>query len=245
MKAEHFVIRIYASYDADLISLYAQGIPMATLAKNVLKAYAYGEELHYVLPPFEEKTVNRTCRTRITVSDEKVLSVLHKIRPRKKNLFIKELMRNALVRQNLSAFFTDNAYIAMENKINAELADKDGNILLRRGRKSLTLSEVLGTDGEKEAKPAETTVPVSTAVQEPVKEPVREPVPAAVSEPVAEPVQTPSPVVPAMPVAPVIPDEPAFGGFRDIATKEPEPVSDAKLDDDEILDMLKDMTEEF
>lgn len=231
--SEKYVIRIYASYDADLISLYAQGIPMATFAKKVLHAYAYGETLRYVIPKFEGKTVNRTCRTRITVSDEKVLAVLHSVRSRKKNLFIKELMRNALVRQNLSAFFDSKELIDRENRINAELASDEANVLLKRGRRSISLPEVLGDTSPKNDYGKKRVMNKNEGSLDDVP---RES--GSIEKSIAETICS-------------VPDEPLFSGIHDIKVKSdvPDDVSEdtevSTGNEDDILAMLRSMTEEF
>ena len=146
MKPKSFVLRIYAIHDADLINLYAHGISMATLAKNVLMAYAHNEPLHYTLPELTPimNFPNRTCRTRFTISDEKTLTLLSQIRDRKINAFVKLLIRNALARQNISVFFEPGAaQFRIEQELNRESAMEPNTTPLKPGYKSITIEEMI------------------------------------------------------------------------------------------------------
>lgn len=138
------VIRIYASYDADLAWLCECGVSMATFAKNVLTSYTYGTDLHYVMPEIKKHSTenNKTLRTRFSVNDKNVIKVLKNIKPRKKNLFIKTLMRNALVRQNMAAFFCSQTEIDKENEINRGLISNGYSELPVRSRKLLNVPVV-------------------------------------------------------------------------------------------------------
>ena len=157
---ETVVIRIYASYDADLVWLCECGVSMATFAQNALTSYVYDKELQYVMPEVSKKKaeINRTFRTRFTVRDEKVIEVLKRIKPRKKNLFIKTLMRNALVRQNMAAFFSGSAEIEKENEKNKELLESGYSALPIGSRKTIACKPAV-KPVKKVVKPAVEVVP--------------------------------------------------------------------------------------
>ncbi len=100
---------------------------------------------------------NQTCRVKVSIEDEKSIKLLSMIRSRKRNLFIKTLMRNALGRQNLSPFFSLESdgiieVLDIENDINQALLD-NGLMPLPRGRKK-TLHELIHTVMEKTEVPA-------------------------------------------------------------------------------------------
>ena len=141
------VVRIYASYDADLVWLCEQGVSIAPFAKSVLTDYTYGKEVRYTIPPSDTKCSKniKTFRTRIVITDPNVIKVLDSIRPRRINLFIKTLLRNALARQNMGAFFLDDddsEYISKEKNINVELSGEGYSPIPVRSRKNAIFGNV-------------------------------------------------------------------------------------------------------
>lgn len=144
-KPEKVILRLYPPHDLDLIHLRLQGISMSQLGYNVLFAYAYGRDIKYIPPHVDHpyKGEYRTYRTSFTIKDKKMIEVLSKVRDKKKNAFVKELIRNALVRQNLSAYLTDAALVDKEQALLDEF-DGEYKRLLPHKRKKITLDELLG-----------------------------------------------------------------------------------------------------
>ncbi len=142
-NGEKIIIRFYASYDADLINLLNIGIPLAGFARQVLTDYVNGQDTRYVVPHISpsQTDINSTCRTFFRCEDERILHLLHCVKEEKRNQFIKSLMRNALVRQNLVYFFDDThegkRLSALENDRNETYGEPYVSLDLFRTKRSL------------------------------------------------------------------------------------------------------------
>ncbi len=134
----NLILRFYACYDTDLIALYAKGVSIPRFVKMILKDYIDGKDTKYALPVFTTEDMdnfeklkknrfanNGSYRARISITDEEIIKMLNSIRPRKKNLFIKTLIRNALEYQTLSPFF--NIKNCGNMSLGRTLFDKENN----------------------------------------------------------------------------------------------------------------------
>lgn len=105
--------RLYKKFDMDLIALYNMHYPVASMMREAVIAYANGRPLNYLV---DEPTVFNAddcdavhSRFNIPDSDTITCYMLSHIKFRCKNAFVKTVLRNALIQQNLTCFFTDNA----------------------------------------------------------------------------------------------------------------------------------------
>lgn len=106
-------IRIYKRFDADLLALCDAGYPITTMLQNALMSYANGTPLFYQIDeivPFEFGD-KKSVHTRFTIPESEVqtCNMLRHIKSRMRNSFCKDVLRNALVQQNLTIYFTDPA----------------------------------------------------------------------------------------------------------------------------------------
>lgn len=112
-------VRIYRRYDADLLALCDAGYSIMTMLRDSVIAYANGRPLHYLIDkavpfnPIGKKTVH----TRFTVPDSDVRTcyMLKNIKKSFRNMFVKTVLRNALIQQNLGIFFTDPNLLQYQN----------------------------------------------------------------------------------------------------------------------------------
>lgn len=104
-------IRMYKRFDADLVALCDAGYPITTMLQNAIVNYANGNPVFYYIDEIVPFDLNGklNVHTRFTVpdSDVKTCFMLRHIKPRMRNSFCKDVLRNSLVQQNLSAYFTD------------------------------------------------------------------------------------------------------------------------------------------
>jgi hypothetical protein len=103
--------RLYKRFDADLIALCNAGYPISVMIREAVIGYANGYPVHFYVDEVThfDTVNNKTIRSRFTVpnTDTKTCYMLKHILPSYRNSFVKIVLRNALVQQNLSCFFTD------------------------------------------------------------------------------------------------------------------------------------------
>lgn len=139
-------IRIYKRYDMDLFSLFDAGLPITSMMRDAIIAYANSSPIHFLIDeaiPFDlnDKT---TLHTRINIpnSEKKAIYMLTHIKHGLRNNFCKMLLRNALIQQNLCGYFSDENLLQLHNN-NLEaydLTNLDNVIPCSKLRTSRTIS---------------------------------------------------------------------------------------------------------
>ena len=113
-------IRIYKRYDLDLIALHDAGLPLNSMMKNALIAYANAAPLKYLIDEIIPFDLNNktTIHIRLNIPDveEKAIYMIKHIKHGLRNVFCKMVLRNALVQQNLNGFFSDNNLSILQKK---------------------------------------------------------------------------------------------------------------------------------
>ncbi len=108
MKVE---VRLYKRFDVDLVSMVDAGYPVSTMMKDALISYANGDPIHYLIDENLEYSFRNknSVRFRLTIPNEErnAIYVLQSIKHGYRNNFLKSLLRNALVQQNLGCYFSD------------------------------------------------------------------------------------------------------------------------------------------
>lgn len=104
-------IRLYKRYDTDLIALHDAGYCISDLMGKAISGYANGTPVHYLISEAIDFDMNgkQSFRTRFTISnsDTKAIHMLKNIKHGYRNSFCKMVLRDALIFQNLSAYFSD------------------------------------------------------------------------------------------------------------------------------------------
>lgn len=120
-------IRLYKRYDMDLVALVDAGYPVSTMIKESLIAYANGNPISYLIDENIAFDLNgkESVRTRIVIpeSETNLIYLLKHIKHRTRNNFCKMVLRNALINQNLGAFFAVDSLFQLQKR------DIDNNIL--------------------------------------------------------------------------------------------------------------------
>lgn len=115
MKVE---LKLYKTFDADLISLNSNGISISALIKTALYSYARGEITRFYVPeckPFELDGRRRFIHIATNIDDPVSIDFLkHQLKPRQRAAFLRTLLRECLVTQQLGAFLKNDAWIARE-----------------------------------------------------------------------------------------------------------------------------------
>lgn len=112
-------IRVYKQFDADLFALWDAGYPVTKMIKNAVTAYAHGEPCSFLIDeiiPFSPQNKNSVhSRVNFPDSDQNLIYMLRHIHKRYRNAFCKAVLRNALIQQNITAFFTDPSLYQLQN----------------------------------------------------------------------------------------------------------------------------------
>lgn len=113
-------IRLYKRFDADLISLYEAGYSVTMMMKEAVIGFANGSPIHFYVDEITDfqMGVDSTFRSRFSIpdSDVKTVYMLKHLKPRCRNAFCKAVLRNSLVQQNLTCFFTDASLYQLQGE---------------------------------------------------------------------------------------------------------------------------------
>lgn len=197
-------LRFYTPHDVDLLHLKQQGISLSVLAKNALFAYAHGKDIKYLVPPTDGVKIYeyKVVRADVKINDKETIALLKSIQDYKLNVFVKQVMRNALVRQDLSSCFKSGTFVRRENEF---LKNYDGQYerLIPHKRKTLTLDDILRPElkrapvkeepfsemkpeGKKSAPAKEKPKPISDLTVNSTVKPIDQPVEKTIGKPVIE-----------------------------------------------------------
>lgn len=108
-------IRLYKKFDTDLVALVDAGYSVSTMMRDAVVAYANSSPINFILeePLTYQPDDKKNVHTRFIVPDDDIATcqLLRGIRYGFKNTFCKMVLRNAMVQQNLMAFFANTGYI--------------------------------------------------------------------------------------------------------------------------------------
>ena len=155
MKVE---LKLYKTFDADLISLNSNGISISALIKTALYNYARGEITRFYVPeckPFELDGRKRFIHIATNIDDAVSIDFLkHQLKPRQRAAFLRTLLRECLITQQLGAFLKNDAWIAKETARMQEIdasAIENAVELKFEERKHDYISKILKPAGEAKA----------------------------------------------------------------------------------------------
>lgn len=111
-------IRLYKRYDTDLLALCDAGYSISLMIKDALYGYAHSIPVHIYIDKVVPFDLNKktSVHTRFTIpdSDLQTCYLLRNIKHGYRNSFCKNILRNALVQQNLAAYFADNGLLRLQ-----------------------------------------------------------------------------------------------------------------------------------
>lgn len=128
----HIIVRLYARYDMDLLALLDAGYPLKKMIVDVLVAYANKIPINYLCDENIMFDSQKVSSLRLNIStpsseDEKMKALFLGLKKNTKSQFVKMCLRNALLSQNLIAFFLTDAHADYES----EFLKKSGRLLLQ------------------------------------------------------------------------------------------------------------------
>ena len=143
-------LKLYKNYDADLISLNANGISVTMLMKKALEYYVRGQQITFVVPnaiPFTLKEKKRTYHLLFEIKDKQSVDFLKReIKEGWRTAFFKTLVRSCLLTPQIAVFFKNDTAIKKETE-RIKLIRLDGleNVVLLEPKKSkrITIDDIL------------------------------------------------------------------------------------------------------
>lgn len=152
-------IKLYKTFDADLISLNANGISISAMIKVALYRFSRGQTARFYIPeckPFNLTGLKRQIHVVTAIEDEESIKFLkNEIKPRERSAFIRTLLRECLMTQQLGAYLKNPGMIQKETArfqaLNLESYD-NVYVLSFEKRKHDYASEILLPAGEKPKK---------------------------------------------------------------------------------------------
>lgn len=107
--SKKYTIRLNKRTDLDLLSLHDMGYPIPKMIRIALDGYIDGTPVYFYIDESVRFDKNDKQSIRCTVSlDGDQIGVVKEIKHYKINDFLKLILRNSLVMQNLSAYFGNN-----------------------------------------------------------------------------------------------------------------------------------------
>ena len=113
-------LKLYKNYDADLISLNANGISVTMLMKKALEYYVRGQQITFVVPnaiPFTLKEKKRTYHLLFEIKDKTSVDFLRReIKEGWRTAFFKTLVRSCLLTPQIAVFLKNDTTIKKETE---------------------------------------------------------------------------------------------------------------------------------
>lgn len=143
-------LKLYKNYDADLISLNANGISVTMLMKKALEYYVRGQQITFVVPnaiPFTLKEKKRTYHLLFEIKDKTSVDFLRReIKEGWRTAFFKTLVRSCLLTPQIAVFLKNDTTIKKETE-RIKLIHLEGleNVVLLEPKKSkrITIDDIL------------------------------------------------------------------------------------------------------
>lgn len=143
-------LKLYKNYDADLISLNANGISVTMLMKKALEYYVRGQQITFVVPnaiPFTLKEKKRTYHLLFEIKDKPSVDFLRReIKEGWRTAFFKTLVRSYLLTPQIAVFLKNDTTIKKETE-RIKLIRLEGleNVVLLEPKKSkrITIDDIL------------------------------------------------------------------------------------------------------
>lgn len=112
-------IRIYKRYDTDLLALHDAGYSVNRMMAEALSSYANGMPCYFFLDslvPFDLNDKN-SVRLRLAIKNEdyNTINLIKNIKHGYRSNFCKQILRNALVQQNLICYIADPNFFVLQD----------------------------------------------------------------------------------------------------------------------------------
>ena len=113
-------MKLYTTFDADLISLNATGISVPALIAETLYARVRGQRKRYIVagcPEYELSGRKRSIALTVIIDDLISIDFLKReIKPRQRSAFFKAIVREALINQAVGVYYKNEKMRELEGK---------------------------------------------------------------------------------------------------------------------------------
>lgn len=144
-------MRLYKTFDADLISLNSNGVSVSVLMKKALEYFVKGHLLHFYVPECRAYNLDATDRPvhiSFLVNDPAAVKFLkEEIKNRKRAAFLKALVRGCLIYPMIGVFLRNSKTIAKQNEhiqaINLDYVDNLDVLAFDEKKSQRSLDDIL------------------------------------------------------------------------------------------------------
>lgn len=144
-------VRIYKRYDTDLLALHDAGYAITKMMTEAVCSYANGRPCNFFIDEFVPFDMNDKTSIRIRLSindsDAATISLIRNIKHGYRSNFCKQVLRNALVQQNLVCYFSDMSMLPVHNR-NASLQNLSAHSNLKPCSQYRRMKQTLNIAGK-------------------------------------------------------------------------------------------------
>ena len=106
-EGKYYEVRLYKSHDADLLSLWADGVKVSKLLKQSMENYVHRKNIKYRIPECRMHRLDGSgvIRYHLLLTDPEVIALLERVRKGRRNQFFKNVLREALLTEPMGGYF--------------------------------------------------------------------------------------------------------------------------------------------
>lgn len=106
-EGKYYEVRLYKSHDADLLSLWADGIKLSKLLKESIENYVHQKNIKYRLSgcTLHKLDGSGVIRYHLFLTDPETIALLGRIRKGRRNQFFKNILRQSLLTEPMGGYF--------------------------------------------------------------------------------------------------------------------------------------------
>lgn len=145
-------VRVYKRYDTDILALHDAGYSITKMMTDAVIAYANGRPCHFfvdeILPFDMNDKKNVRLRLKINNNDYNTIRLLKDIKHGYKSNFCKQVLRNAMIQQNLTCYFSDMSFLPLHeaNANNLNMQAYPNLIMCSQYRRLTQKLNIMGND---------------------------------------------------------------------------------------------------
>lgn len=145
-------VRVYKRYDTDILALHDSGYSITKMMTDAVTAYANGRPCHFfideILPFDMNDKKNVRLRLKINNNDYNTIRMLKDIKHGYRSNFCKQVLRNAMIQQNLACYFSSLSSLPLQemNAKNLNIQAYPNLIMCNQYRRLTQKLNIMGND---------------------------------------------------------------------------------------------------
>lgn len=106
-EGKYYEVRLYKSHDADLLSLWADGIKVSKILKESMENYVHQKNVKYRISECRTHKLDGSgvIRYHLFLTDPEVIALLARVRKGRRNQFFKNILRGSLLTEPMGGYF--------------------------------------------------------------------------------------------------------------------------------------------